>query len=109
MAGLEGCAGPKLQRFRWLHVVVAVKQQMWPAAAGAGVVRQHDGVPGRGADLGLEADAGKLVSQPFRRLGAVGGVGRLGTDAGDPQQVEPPCLCGLPVRVEVLQDCGNVG
>ena len=69
---LERRAGPQLQRIDRLHVVMAVEQDMRAAiAVRPGVVREHDRMPGGGAQRGGEAQAGKLAAHPFGRPHAI--------------------------------------
>ena len=54
--------------------------------------------------LGVEADAGELVAQPFGGGVAVGGVGRLGGDGGDAEEVEPALARRVQIGLDPVED-----
>ena len=82
---VEGVALPQLERVDRLHVIMAVNQQMRPVAL---VMRHHHRLARRVAPRGVEAETRKLGHQPVGRGLAVGVIGRIGRDRGDPEQLE---------------------
>jgi hypothetical protein len=61
------------------------------------------------AHRGLEAHPLQLAAQPFRRLAAVSGMGRLGADAGNAQQVEKARPGIIEMGIDVVEQFFGVG
>ena len=84
---LERRAVPEVERLGWLHVVVAIVEQVGHVAARARVFGEHHRVAGRVANSCRKADAFEIARGPLGRCPAVGGVVRLCADAGDAQKL----------------------
>ncbi len=106
--GREGVAFPQFDRVDWLDVVVTIKQHMRRPHR-ALMMRDHHRVAGRVANAGIEADQLEFRDQPFRRLAAVGGIGRIGGDRLDSQQAEQALQALVEILVETVEDGGNCG
>ena len=82
-----GC--PKLERIRRLHIVVPVEQDTRRLrAGGAGMMPEHDRMPGSRLDRDLESKTCKLVTEPLGRLLHIRLMHGLRADAGNAQQLE---------------------
>ena len=106
LAGFEGRRGPKLERIRRLHVVVAVDQDRWRPGCVA-PLRRHDRMAARrhGLDT-LEAGALKPTGDPGGRLGHGGAIGGIGADARDAAEGPELRDRGVEARVESRLDGG---
>ena len=95
ICGSKGGLCPKLERIRRLHIVVPVEQNTWrPRASGAGMMPEHDRMPGSRLDRDLESKTCKLVTEPLSRLLHIRLVHGLRADARNTQQAEQT-LAGL--------------
>ena len=72
-------------------------------AAGAGMVGEHHRMAGRVAQVCREAQARQIGAGELGGGAAVGGVGGLGADAGNPQPVQPARLIAVELRVRPRQ------
>jgi hypothetical protein len=105
---IERVAVPQREWVHRLHVVVAVEQDVRPGVAGwSAEVGDDDGMARGGSDGGLETQACELIPPPLGGLDAVCGMGRLGTDRPDAQQVEQIGARCRQVGVGEIQDGSN--
>ena len=105
-AWLEGGGDPFFQRIGRLHVVVAVDQGRRGVRHGRrlGV---HQRMPRRRDHLGGKPEAAELVGHPLRRPVHVVAAGRVGADAGNPQEFAQFLLEPGGMRLDVLVDGGH--
>ncbi len=88
---------------------MAVKQDVRTALALAGLVVAHNHrVADGGDDTRIEADVAELPGAPIRRLLAVRGIGGVGRDAGNADQVEKALHGRFARLVEALKDLGQL-
>ena len=62
------------------------------------------GLPSRVADLGEEAERGKVLLEPRGGAATLGVEGRVGGDRGDAKQCEQPLEAFVEIVVDALQD-----
>ena len=77
---------PQLDRIDRLHVVMAIEQHMRRAGGPVDDGATTIGWPGVSRTLASKPISFEIRDQPFGRLAAVGGIGRIGGDRLDPQQ-----------------------
>jgi hypothetical protein len=95
--GFKRGGGPQLERFGWLHVVVAVHQEVGAFAGAPWSAGEDDGMPGGGTDFGVESQGSGVVSEPLGAGLEVNGVAGLGADGWEAQ-----------MGAEVLDELGFV-
>src|SRR5262245_55483811 len=84
-ARLERRRFPKLERFRWLDIIMTVDQEMWVSAATR--ASQNDGISLRAIYFGFQSDATAVCPEPFRTRQEIRLVLRLGRHTGKTQVV----------------------
>ncbi len=88
---LEGWMGPCLQRIDRLDVVMAVDQHRGRIGPGAGPLRVHRGMPGRGEDLDqVESGVPARCRSPLGRVDDIALVGRIGRDRRNRTPLDQP-------------------
>ena len=101
----EGLGLPQFQRIGRLHVVMAVEQQMRRILALGARMADHDGMAGSRPQFGAVAQSLEFPHEPVGGALALLGVGRVGRDGRNAQQIEQPLRGG----VDILVDGGENG
>ena len=83
---------------------MAIEQHMRGLGAGLVVLRDDTRQAGGLRQAGGKAHFLERIARPFGGAAAIGGMGRLGADAGDPQQAEQAFHRIFELVVDMLQN-----